>query len=270
MQTGRFTRNILSSLGAGLILLFAACAANAQPDPSPGPTKIAEITEAMERQQVTLTGTIAAYRAPASDRAPHSLSLNDGTGVIRVVIWQTIWSQIEFRDQLAPGTKVTINAQIKNFQGALEAHINRKTDIALTKVDPNATRAPGRGGAAATTSEPQIRVVSADPISWSRDLSQAMQRATLENRRILVFFENPEAEISRHLDTRVFSDMQVRARMLEKFIAVRINVREQAAIANKLGVFKAGVIGIYRADGRAEKQLTSIYTAEDLLREFRN
>jgi DNA/RNA endonuclease YhcR with UshA esterase domain len=253
-----FRRTILVFLAAGLTFGLAAIAT------AQAVASIGSISRADIKQYRTIQGTVTSYKPPTSDRAPHSLLVQDPTGIIRVAIWNDVWQQVPIRDQLTqPGAHITATVQVAEFRGNLEGHLNRSTDISpaaksMSSAASEASPAPGVGGVP--------KVLSADPIPWTDNLEQAMAEARRTGKKILVFFDSRDAEVSRKVEVGIFADIRVRAIVQSKFIAARVSLTEKPDLAQRLGVFRAGVIGIYGPDGAAITQLRDLRTAEDFMK----
>ncbi|MBX7245372.1 MAG: thioredoxin family protein [Candidatus Sumerlaeaceae bacterium] len=250
-------RNIVS---VGCIMVIC-CAAGAQQGSVWGNTAVTAISgidRAQVKKTLVIQGVITSYKPPVNDRAPHSFLLKDNTGVIRVAVWSDAWNAIPFKDQLQNNASVMAKVEIAEFRGNLEGHLNHAEDIKMAGAPALAAAAPGG----------DVRVLSADPIPWVRDIKEGLKLAAASKKQILVFFENPSVENSRFIDTTVFTDIKVRAAVQEKFIPVKINVAQNYDLAKSLGVFRAGIVVIYDASGNAVKQLATLKTPQDLLREI--
>lgn len=244
-------------VAAALVILVMGVPAVAQY--APPVVTVAGITRADVKQLRRLSGTVSSYKAPATDRAPHAILLQDATGFIRVAIWNDIWTQIPFREQLkVAGAPVTVTVEIAEFRGNLEGHLNRADDISGGQL------ATPVGAPAQPVGTP--KVLSADPIPWQGSLTAAMAQARQTNRKILVFFENRDINVSREMDVGVFADLRVRAAVQAKYVPVKLNMAADAELARKLGVFQAGVIAFYNADGTAITHVKGVSSAEEILR----
>jgi len=226
-------------------------------------SSVASISRADIKQYRTIQGQVTSYKAPTSDRAPHSLLVQDPTGIIRVAIWNDVWQQIPFRDRLTqPGTGISATVQVAEYRGNLEGHLNRPTDISLAgDAVPAAT--PGLTPPAGTVPP---KVLSADPIPWTDNIEFAMSEARRTGKKILVFFDSRDAEASRRMEVDIFADLRVRAVVQSKFIAARVSLTEKPDLAQRLGVFRAGVIAIYGTDGAAIVQLRDLRSAEEFMK----
>lgn len=74
-------------------------------------------------QRVTITAPIAEYKTPWNDRAPHTLSLNDGTGSVDVVFWTDMADQMNL-DGLKAGAKVTATGMAQSYKERLQLRLD--------------------------------------------------------------------------------------------------------------------------------------------------
>lgn len=222
---------------------------------APSQTTVVSIADAKrpenETKEVVLRGKIAEYRAPTSDRAPHSLYLEDPTGRVRVACWRDTWDQIAERSAYGkPGETVTLRVKMNLFRGELEGHLLSHRDIKKGDEMPAADA----------------------PLVWQTDPMEGMKAAAAAGRRVMVFFDTPAAESSRFLSEKVFTDRRIREAVAQGYVPVRVGMDtpDQAKLANTLGVFRGGTVVLYDGTtGRALKNLTSIRTPEDLVRELK-
>ena len=106
------------------------------------------------------------------------------------------------------------------------------------------------------------------PIQWGTDIPAAMKNAAQTKKQILVFFASPGSENSKYIENSILADARVGGVIESKYVCVKIDVKTQAELAKKLGVFRGGVIIVYRSDGTAVKQLDRVFTAEQMLAEL--
>lgn len=92
-------------------------------------TPINQITKEKQGQSVVVSGTISGFTASRSERAPNSFQLKDDSAQIRVAIWPDVFTQIPA--VIKDGDKVTVRAEVADFRGNMELHVNAPTDIAL-------------------------------------------------------------------------------------------------------------------------------------------
>ena len=165
-------------LGAMLMPLGTAAA------PETGTiTPLSSINNSMASQEVAVRGTVSSYRAPTSDRAPHSVMLKDDSGTMRVVIWQRDWEKIPFRDEIQPGATLTAKLRVTEYRGSMELHLEAANRIRKGSADPG--EIVGAGGARmASTSGASI---PARKIEWGSDLTAAMEQAKRDGKRVLTF-----------------------------------------------------------------------------------
>ncbi len=95
-----------------------------------------------------------------------------------------------------------------------------------------------------------------------------MRQAQANKVAILVFFSAAEAENSRYLEDKVFTDSRVRRAVQERFVPVKIDVSKNPEMARTLGIYRGGVVCLYQSDGKplVSAPLSSIRIPEDLLK----
>lgn len=112
-------------------------------------------------------------------------------------------------------------------------------------------------GAATNLSE----AMDTGPLNWMTDLGAAQTQGAQQNRRILLFFYTSESATSRYFEEKVFSDPEVKGALQSRYVLVRLNFAENAAVAGKLTVFKAGTVLLFDSSGnflnKIETRLTS-------------
>ena len=212
---------------------------------------------------------LMAYKAPTSDRAPHSMTVSDGKDSVKVVAWSDTWSKIPFAAKLAGPEGVnsvyTMRLTAGYYRDEPQGRINRGEDIAEGEVELPPAPPMDRGGSPAPA--PAIEVA---PIEWASEINPSLVKAAAEKKDILVFFAAPEAENSRFLETTIFADSRVRQVVRSQYVAVRLDMATQAELAKKLGVFRGGSVNIYRPPGGSlVKQITSVRRVEDFLPQIR-
>jgi hypothetical protein len=209
--------------------------------------KDAKVRERLN-QEVLLRGTVSNYRTPTRDRAPHKLELKDGTGSIQIAVWNDVWSQIPFSSKLqaTDNQQITVRVKLKLFRNDVEGHVGSPTDVA-------------EGEAIPTT---------VGPVQWLNSVSEAITRARSTQQPIVVFFASPSGESSNFVETTVFGDKRIREILASRVIPVRIDITQQAEVAQKLQVFRGGVVNIYGPDASFRKSHPNLRRPEDLLRDL--
>jgi hypothetical protein len=224
------------------------------------------VSQSMVGTRVTVQGEVISHTPPRNDRSPHSMLLRDATGTMRIAIWRDLWEKLPLRDKIVPGQKVTVRAEIVEFRGNLEGHPYLPGDVTL------GIGAPETAGAAlgtvAGTSPAAVPVAAASGVQWRPDLATAMREAAQANRNILIFFENPDVEVSRHVDANVFGDARVCSAVNAKCVPLRVNMVRQDDLARRLGAVRAGIAILYKPDGTAIKKLDNLAPPDDLIRQL--
>jgi hypothetical protein len=234
---------------------------------------IRDVTRNLLLQDVVIEGELTAYAPPRTSRAPHAFMLKDATGIIRVCIWSDVFDKIPNRAMLRPGASVRAKVRVAEYRGNIEGHVEDPAGIQLTGTNVDVLASHRKALAAlpgfensTTQTFSRVAVLSVGQINWHEDVQEAMAAAKQQNRKILVFFRNSTADISRHVEDSVLGDMRVRTALQQRFIALRIDTARNPAIARQLGVYRPGIINIYGPDGKFQKQIVSLNTAEDFLR----
>lgn len=123
-----------------------------------------------------------------------------------------------------------------------------------------ATVTPSAGG---VTPQPQTAPTVVGQLKWYENIPDAQKAAAGTNKRILLFFFSPSSERSKDLDKNLASP-SVAPVLQKSYILARLNFLENTKIAYSLGVFKAGVINVYDAQGNALFQISERLSAEEL------
>ncbi len=225
---------------------------------------IAQIDRTYLKNEVTVQGTITAYKASWRETAPHSFVLMDGTGNLRIAIWPNVWNKIPFNDKLREGQEVTARVTVAEFRGALEGHLDKADQIWLGLAKPLSTMT-SQGGTAAQTTTMSVTVTDAPPIEWKDSIAEALDAAKKSNKEIIVFFANPDSDNGRFVEEKLFGDPRIRQAVAQKYVAVKIDMRTNADLARQLQAFRAGTVGFYRSNGQPKRPHLVPRTVEELL-----
>ena len=261
---------------------------------------VSGISRAQLGSMVILQGTVTGYKPPRSARSPHAFMLKDSTGAVRIVFWQNLWEGITFREKLKEeGQKVTLRAEIAEWQGALEGHLRDSKEIALgTTIPPlnsaiptaSVTPSPGlylQPPATSTSVSPAVapntpaasntvalpggvKLPAASTgggagtvsIAWKSDIAQAQAEARQEQAKILIFFQVPGEANSEAVLTGPLNDKTIAATISLRFVPLRINPQQHPGF--KSAGVPAGSFAIYSADGRPLKNFGPVKTAAEL------
>jgi DNA/RNA endonuclease YhcR with UshA esterase domain len=85
--------------------------------PTPAPRTIASITSNDVDAAVIISGNVTKVENFSKGKY---VTVNDGTGEMRVTIFSDVLSSIANQDKLAPGAKITVRGKVNLFQGKLE------------------------------------------------------------------------------------------------------------------------------------------------------
>jgi hypothetical protein len=100
------------------------------------------------------------------------------------------------------------------------------------------------------------------PMKWYDSIGTGQQAASQSGKRILVFFYAPESAGSKHFE-QLFENNSIKGIINSQYVLVRINFIEQTKLAYNLGVYKAGTINLYDAQGNAIRQITDRLTPNE-------
>jgi len=128
-----------------------------------------------------------------------------------------------------------------------------------------ATVTPSAGGA---TPQPQTAPTVVGQLKWYENIPDAQKAAVAANKRILLFFFSPTSERSRELEKNLTSPT-VAPILQNSYVLARLNFLENTKVAYSLGVFKAGVINVYDAQGNALFQISERLTADELAQKLK-
>jgi thioredoxin-related protein len=99
-------------------------------------------------------------------------------------------------------------------------------------------------------------------MKWYDSIGTGQQAASQSGKRILVFFYAPESAGSKHFE-QLFENNSIKGIINSQYVLVRINFIEQTKLAYNLGVYKAGTINLYDAQGNAIRQITDRLTPNE-------
>jgi hypothetical protein len=108
----------------------------------------------------------------------------------------------------------------------------------------------------------------AGPVAWLTSIPEALAQAQSQQKSLVVFFVSPTGESSNFVDQTVFGDRRVRELLASKYVPVRIDITQQPQVAQRLQVFRGGVVNIYGPDAQFRKGHQNLRRAEDLLRDL--
>ncbi|MGI8905040.1 MAG: thioredoxin family protein [Candidatus Sumerlaeaceae bacterium] len=229
------------------MLLSTGAILCAQQQSAPAPVKVANAKTAPSGSSVVVRGAVSQYRAPTSERAPHSVTIKDDSGELRVPIWEDVWKKIEFREKLkSAGTLVTARVKVSEFHGEPEGRVLDAADI----------------------KEGTVSIAPLTPIIWIEDLQEGMKQATAAGKDIFIFYSAADAENSQFLETKVLQEPKAIRAITDKYVPVRIDIIKQPRLATQLGIYRGGVFALYRSNGSAISlgPISSVRSADDLLK----
>jgi hypothetical protein len=85
-------------------------------------------------------------------------------------------------------------------------------------------------------------------LNWFGDLAAAQQVSAQSGKKILLFFDSPATDASVY-QKQVFADPRVLSAVGSNYVLVKLTLEDHVSLAGKLGVFKAGTIGVFKSDG---------------------
>jgi hypothetical protein len=171
--------------------------------------------------------------------------------------WVTM--EVPIPNLKAAGQK-ELNLGFKNIKGPGTILIsNLRLVPAGGGADTSSAGAPAPSGRQAPPA-----VASSASIDWYSDIARARAAAEKGNKKLLVFFFTPESEASTYLN-QAFSDPKVISLLSDKYVVARLNLNDNTQTAYKMGVFKAGTIGVYGRDGKGLAVIANRVSPEDLV-----
>ncbi|MBA7620064.1 hypothetical protein ES703_27407 [subsurface metagenome] len=93
--------------------------------------RIGQISEAIIKQKVKIKGTIINVRTFPGGR---SLKIDDGTGTVNVVMWDSLYNMIPYRQSLREGTPISVEGVVKTYRGQLQIGLGSPTEIKIISV----------------------------------------------------------------------------------------------------------------------------------------
>ncbi|MBX7245202.1 MAG: hypothetical protein K1X53_06865 [Candidatus Sumerlaeaceae bacterium] len=94
-------------------------------------TQVGSIKADMVKKNVEVEGTVGSFQAARSEKAPNSFKLKDSSGDIRVCIWSNALDALPNKADLKDGAKVKVKAEVAEFKGAIELHVNDAKDLKI-------------------------------------------------------------------------------------------------------------------------------------------
>jgi hypothetical protein len=242
----------LAPLVAGCLVGLSSLACGQAQAPLPAVPGAISISEARQRerlnQEVIIRGTVRDYRTPTSDRAPHKFTISDETGTMAVAIWPVNWEGVPFNTKLMTDSNlgVTVRVRLRLWRNEVEGHIMSPLDIV------EGFQAPAE----------------AAPVQWLNSVPEALSRSQATSRPILVFFTSPTGESSQFVEQTIFGDKRVRSLIATQWIPVKIDMTNQQDVAQRLQVFRGGVVNLYGPDASFRRSLPNLRRPEELIREL--
>lgn len=97
-------------------------------------------------------------------------------------------------------------------------------------------------------SEPPT-VVASTPLKWNPDISIAWRDAKKAKKKLLLYFYSDDAFLD-HYEKQLWADSAVQSFVETSYIPVKLDMKKQPDIAQKLGVFRAGTVAVYDGSGK--------------------
>lgn len=107
----------------------------------------------------------------------------------------------------------------------------------------SASASPAQGGAVVA----QVKAPTA--IAWEPTFEQAMKRARIEGKPVMVDFYTDWCGACKFLDKNIYTDQQVIGETA-KWISVKVNAEQRPDVAGSYGVTSYPTIAFLQADGR--------------------
>ena len=177
-----------------------------------------------------------------------TVEMDDGIQEYKFIVDGKDWKTDPLNPNTADDTMGGRNSVVKVYSGGA----------------PPATAGASPAAGTGTTAESK----PAEPIKWLSEISQAAVAAKAQNKKIFVFFASADASNSQFMEKSILTDAKVNPTIQKNYVAVKIDLKEQAEMAQKLGVFRGATIVLYNSDGSAIKKLDSIHTADELAKEL--
>jgi thioredoxin-related protein len=86
------------------------------------------------------------------------------------------------------------------------------------------------------------------PLKWNPDISTAWRDAKQTHKKLLLYFFSEDAFLD-HYEKGLWTDASVQAFLDTGYVPVRIDMKKNTELAQKLGVFRAGTVAVYNGDG---------------------
>jgi hypothetical protein len=134
------------------LALWASLAA-AQGEPQPKFESIAAVTPQREGEDVYLQGRIVSHRTPWNARAPHLVTITDGSGEIDVVFWDLTYERLAEKEKYQPGATLQAFVNVGIHRGKVQGVLKDAAHMRVVSAGSGqAMPAPAAGGAPAASS----------------------------------------------------------------------------------------------------------------------
>lgn len=146
------------------------------------------------RRIVTIAGQVSNYKAPWTERAPHKITLNDGTGTMIVVYWAEVADNLSNTPK--PGDQIQVTGESQDFRGELQINVRSAgairflgaNDLNQTPLKP--AQPPSPTPAAPVDEKPPVvtRGPNSPSTTWYRSYDSAMKQAGAQGKPMIVYF----------------------------------------------------------------------------------
>ena len=146
------------------------------------------------RRIFTIAGLVTDYRAPWSERAPHKITLNDGTGTMIVVYWAEVANNLSNTPKT--GDQIQVTGESQDFRGELQVNVRSAdairflgaNDLNQTPLKP--AQPPSPAPANQVDEKPPVvtRGQHSPSTTWHRSYDSAMKQAGAQGKPMIVYF----------------------------------------------------------------------------------
>ncbi|HOE64551.1 MAG TPA: OB-fold nucleic acid binding domain-containing protein [Candidatus Sumerlaeota bacterium] len=132
-----------------------------------------QVNSSLLERTITVQGLVKEYKAPQTERAPHTIILTDNTGSIDVVFWSDVAAGLGSEKMPAIGQTLKISGQVNEFRNKMQIKVSKASDI--IPINENAIQSAPSPTTAASSAAPSIAQPEARPVEEEpSDLSDTL------------------------------------------------------------------------------------------------
>lgn len=130
---------------------------------------------------------------------------------------------------------------------------------AVASAPADMRRVPGGGSS---------QVAVGGSLGWHTDLATARQAASAQNKPLLVYVFDPEAENCQHLENQVMAQQEVQ-QALQNYVLLRLSPDTNRDLLYSMRIYRAGTIAVYGPEGTFRQMIQDRLPAAEFARRLK-